>query len=135
MSATFFVEGLPIQQGSKKAFVVGGKARMVEAKDKELQPWRAAVKAAAEAADLRLDEETPARVDLLFYLPRPKSVKREFPITAADLDKLTRAINDALTKSRIIHDDSRIVTSTQKKRYADNRPIGVLIRVSEEKEI
>lgn len=132
---TFFVEGLPIQQGSKKAFVIGGKARMVEAKDAELKPWRAAVQAAAEATGFQLGESIPARVDLVFYLPRPKSVKREFPVTTADLDKLTRAVNDALTKSRIIHDDSRIVTSAQKKRYADGKPVGVLIRVSREKEM
>ena len=69
------------------------------------------------------------RVDLEFYHTRPASVKRKHKITAGDLDKLTRAALDSLTDSKIITDDSRVVELRATKKYADDNPEGVVIRV------
>lgn len=69
------------------------------------------------------------RVDLEFYHVRPASVKRKHKITAGDLDKLTRAALDSLTDSKIITDDSRVVELRCKKKYADEHPEGVIIKV------
>lgn len=49
------------------------------------------------------------RVRLRFYHTRPASVKRKHKITPGDLDKLTRAVLDSLTDSKIVTDDSRVV--------------------------
>lgn len=130
-----FVDGLPVPQGSKTGFVVGKdkpRAVVVDVKRKQLVEWRDRV------ADMvrgeRFGPHVPVRVDLVFYLPRGKTVKRKFPTTKPDVDKLTRAIFDALAQAWVVADDSQIVTGTQSKRYADDRPVGVAIRVKEVEE-
>lgn len=127
-----FVEGVPVPQGSKNAFVVGKekpRAVVVDVKQKPLQEWRARI--AAAVSGHRFDAHVPVRVDLGFYLPRGKTVKRALPTTKPDVDKLTRAVFDALTDALVVVDDSQIVTGTQIKRYADDCPPGVRIRVME----
>jgi Holliday junction resolvase RusA-like endonuclease len=47
-----------------------------------------------------------------------------------DLDKLIRAVGDSLTDAGIIRDDSRIITITARKLYADDRGPGAVIRVN-----
>ena len=63
-----------------------------------------------------------------FYLPRPKShfTKRGvrlsapwWPVTKPDLDKLTRALLDALTDAGIWRDDSQAVELHAEKIYHD----------------
>ena len=94
------VNGTPVQQGSKNATVRGGKAVMYEAAAKKLTPWRTAV---AKAARLQNPGHQPfvgpVIVEAVFSMPRPKSgegARRPYPSVAPDLDKLTRAIGDAL---------------------------------------
>lgn len=46
----------------------------------------------------------------VFTMPRPESAAARLrPDTPPDLDKLLRAVCDALKQGRVIHDDSRIV--------------------------
>lgn len=63
-----------------------------------------------------------------FYLPRAKSNKTAYPIGArsGDLDKYVRGINDAISlgEVRVIADDSQIVDSSEKKRWAHGIPGG-----------
>lgn len=106
----FHVEGHPATQGSKKAFIRGKKVSLVEM-DKKLPAWRKAVTTAATKAAgkhwMRLDG--PVSVSGVIYLKAPKKSRfGNHPAGPPDLDKLQRAIGDALTKSGIITDDARI---------------------------
>lgn len=109
----FHVDGLPAGQGSKTAYVRGGRAVLVEA-NKRLPEWRSAVKTAAELAVHATEElvryEEPVKLSVTFFLPKPAKPRHaEYPGSKPDLDKLIRAIGDALTQSQIIKDDSLIV--------------------------
>lgn len=61
-------------------------------------------------------------VHTIFYLPRPKSVKRMYPTTRPDGDNFAKGLLDALN-GIVWKDDSQIVDLTIAKRYCDG-PIG-----------
>lgn len=131
-----FVPGAPAAQGSKKA--VGrrrnGSTILVE-QSANVKPWRAAVHAAA----LRFIENTgspwvpldgPLVARLTFFMPRPPSVsaeKRPRPTVSPDLDKLTRAVFDAMTTSGAWADDARVVELHTSEFYDDDHEAGVSI--------
>lgn len=129
------VLGMPARQGSKSFKGMRGKhAVMVEA-DGNLPAWRKAVIAAAENAKratgwLMLNE--PVELTAVVFLPRPKTVKRRYPIGRqdGDEDKYLRAIQDALSMAGIYYDDSLVIDGHIHKRYADGRPPGATIRVA-----
>ncbi len=75
--------------------------------------------------------EGPIKTRFLFLLPRPKTVKRKFPISKfdGDVDKLVRAIFDAMT-GIVYGDDSQVTDSSEQKRYADGQKAGVWIYIS-----
>lgn len=111
MTLTFTVPGIPIPQGSKKAFVIKRRAVIVDDNAATLKPWRNTVKLAAQTAGAgSLPLEGALFVLLDFTMPRPKTVKRLRPHVKPDIDKLTRAILDALTDSKVIGDDGQIVS-------------------------
>jgi len=74
--------------------------------------------------------EGPIFVDLLFLLPRPKTVSRPYPTGKydGDGDKLTRAMLDAMT-GIVYVDDSQVIDWPGKKRYTDGTP-GVWVTIS-----
>ncbi len=124
----FFVHGLPESQGSARAFVHNGRAHITSANPK-LNDWRRLV------ADGAQDHATlfvgPISMQLRFYLPKPKSIpkKVEWPAKRPDLDKLIRAIGDALT-GIMWHDDSQICVIYALKLYADTEhPPGVFVGI------
>jgi Holliday junction resolvase RusA-like endonuclease len=121
----WFVEGVPIPQGSKTAMVVNGRAVMFEA-NKKHKAWREHVKATI--GSLESPSTQPVRVELVFWFERPKTVKREFMSVKPDIDKLSRSVLDALTGA-VLKDDSQVVILNARKEYGD-KP-GVLIRVME----
>ena len=118
-----FVPGVPAPQGSKRHV---GRGIMVES-SKAVGPWRERV--ALAFAEL-LDGESPTRAAVVlnarFTFTRPKShlrangVARESapatPVTRPDLDKLCRAILDALSGVAIV-DDSQVVAIVASKEY------------------
>lgn len=62
-------------------------------------------------------------MDEVYYLRRPNSVsyeQRQEPTVKPDIDKLQRALHDALTDSRLITDDSIITTVKASKVYVDS---------------
>ena len=59
----------------------------------------------------------PVEVQLLFYLPRPKTVRRALPEIPPDVDKLTRAALDAL-EGIAYKNDAQIVSLIARKLYA-----------------
>ena len=74
--------------------------------------------------------EGPVKTRFLFLLPRKKTVKRKFPISKydGDVDKLVRALFDAMT-GIVYVDDSQVVDVTASKRYADNSSPGVWVYI------
>lgn len=118
---SIFVPGTPAPQGSKsfKGFR-GGRGVLIES-SKAVGPWRERVAFAAHTHDNTGPWDCAVTLDLAFVMPRPKSTpKRSTPpaIRRPDLDKLIRAICDALTDVWIT-DDSRIVDLHASKRIAE----------------
>lgn len=127
------VIGEPAPQGSKKAYVVNGRAVLVESSSK-LKPWRATIAAYAFAAAKESNWQkidTPVRIEVDFFMPRPASVKRSVPDRKPDLDKLLRSVLDGLTDAQVWTDDSRVCEIVARKHYADKQPSGAIIRISE----
>ena len=62
-------------------------------------------------------------------MPRGVTVKREYPTVTPDIDKLERAVLDAMTIAGVWGDDSQVVSGTRGKRYADECAPGVRITI------
>lgn len=129
------IPGVAKPQGSKNAYTRGGRTVLVES-SKLLKPWRLTVaqeiKATAINHDFnKLSYNEAANVSIFFYLPRPKSVterKRYWHTVKPDIDKLTRAILDAITLSGVIWvDDSQVVNLHAAKHYALKDPYTVIV--------
>lgn len=123
------VEGNPVPQGS---FRHVGNGRIIAANPK-LNTWRQTIadQIAPQTSHRLIDGSI--RVDLVFTLPRPKTVTRASPTTKPDIDKLTRAVLDAISLEKycqIIKDDSMVTDIHVAKRYANNNPPGVRINIS-----
>ena len=131
MSAVeFAVEGVPVPQGSMRSL---GR-RMIHSNHAALMAWRGLVAAAAETArgDFYADSQ-PVLMKVVFHLPRPKTVKREWPTAKGDLDKHVRSIGDALT-GVLFHDDGQVIGITAAKQYATDW-VGAVITVTDDLEL
>lgn len=125
------VHGTPIPQGSKVANRHGNGVR--DANAATLKPWRQHVTATARDACRYHDTlHGPIRIWVRFTFQRPTShyrtgtnahlVKDSAPKFAGracgDLDKLQRAIFDALTDAEVWADDTQVVDVRARKFYA-----------------
>jgi len=126
-----FIQGEPRPQGSKQGFVRGGRVVLVESQ-KQLPAWREHMTRMLQLKQLEHDTAftTAVNVALTFWLPRPKSVKRQYATGTYDIDKLTRAVLDSITKAGVWRDDSDVVDLTVRKTYADTHEPGVLISIT-----
>lgn len=129
------VIGTPVQQGSKTGYVVNGRAILTENNKKKLRPWRAEVAACVKDAMTATGWTTldaPAEVTITFFHPRGvghygtgrnagrlKPSAPTWKSTAPDIDKLTRAILDAITTSGALRDDARVARLVVEDRWAD----------------
>lgn len=120
----FTAYGAPVTQGSVSAYPTkGGRGVRTVSKTPALIEWREIVRAAAVAA-AGPDWETQdgaAKVHLAYFVPRPRSAPKTidiWPTKGQDIDKLERAVFDAITNAGIWTDDSRVVQVVHKKRYA-----------------
>ena len=119
-TVTFRVLGDPVPQGSKTPGIIrpkGGPPRAIvrDANDKLLRPWRQAVaaEAAAVAGPTPMDGPLALTVDFRMAMPasRPKRIRvlgRWWCSTKPDLDKLVRAVMDAMKDGGLIRDDARV---------------------------
>jgi Holliday junction resolvase RusA-like endonuclease len=115
------VYGLPVPQGSKSATVRGGRAVMFE-DNKSTHRWRRLiVRTVAADIDVAPRFFGPVTIAVTFTFPRPRSAPRRvvWPATrsSGDLDKLLRALFDALTTAGVWEDDARVVGVTARKVY------------------
>jgi crossover junction endodeoxyribonuclease RusA len=129
--ASFFIPGNPITQGSLRPFVINRLGRkpyaVVTADNKAaLRSWRWLVASAVkDAFDRPL--EGPVALTLRFYLPVPAGRQMKTPRQRAhwalpwrglDLDKLERAILDALT-GVAFRNDAQVCDVIKQKRFAE----------------
>ena len=126
------VRGMPTPQGSMRAFVRGGKP-IITTTSRGLKGWRDLVAFAANAAaqdqDAEMVEKGAVHLDIMFFLPKPKSepkTRRTWPDRRPDLDKLVRAVLDALT-GVAYRDDGQVVSLMATKDWGTP---GVEIHVS-----
>lgn len=120
MDLSFTVYGHPQPQGSAKAFIPKNwKSAVITTDNKALKPWRQDV--AGTAFNL-LGSATPTKdaveIQMVFYFERPKSTSKKIlhKTTKPDVDKLCRAVADALT-GIAFQDDSQVVLCVGAKRF------------------
>ena len=138
-SLSLFIPGIPASKGSYRPITgrsrtTGKPVTRLIPMDKKERPWRDHVR------DTILSHWTPTiphdsyvTVETTFYLPRPKTIpptKRKHPTVKPDIDKLQRALYDAITETHIWHDDCQITDVTSHKRYADDTPTGVFLIIT-----
>lgn len=124
----FTVLGKPEPQGSMKAFIAKGRGGATVARvasdNAAMRPWRQqvgweALRARAEAGMHEpWPQGIPIRLCCLFTFVKPKSANklRLNPTVKPDLDKLQRAIGDALT-GVLYTDDAQIIRLEVSKHY------------------
>lgn len=137
MRITFFVPGIPQPGGSKRGFVVNGKAVITE-DAKKSKPWRVSVQGAAREAYQGPPLDAPLALFVTFQMPRPRghygtrgqlrASARPFPTVKPDATKLVRSLEDALT-GIIWRDDTLIVSQHIDKIYHETPGAIVMIDV------
>lgn len=124
---SFTAIGVPAPKGSTKAFYRPGmKFPVVTEDNKHTRPWASDVKTAAmltmrSAGIFSIPYPTEAlQIRILFYMPRPKSLPKRvlYHTKKPDLDKLVRAVKDALT-GVMWTDDSQVMEISARKVYAN----------------
>lgn len=111
-TVSFVVAGVPIPQGSTRAFVVKGRA-VTTSTNKNLAQWRQRIATEAQRVGYEScfyrDGKFSYTVTAEFYFPRTKSMgKKNIRHTVRpDLDKIQRAVGDGIT-GVLIPDDATI---------------------------
>ena len=135
----FEVPGEPQPQGSTKAFKHRHSGRvMVTSDNTRLRPWRDAVCwHARQALFGREPLIGPVKVRVEFRFARPgghfgkRGLRPAAPrehVVRPDLDKLVRALLDALSDAGIWRDDAQVVETRARKRYHE-RP-GAVVEIT-----
>lgn len=98
---------------------------------KTLGAWTQAVKWAAKSAGVTvIDRNKPVMLDVLFMFVRPKSAKdRQWHTVKPDLDKMLRAVKDALT-GVAYEDDAQVVRVVAMKGYGMEAETEITVRVA-----
>ena len=110
---SFSADGVPVPQGSLK--VING--HVLHSQGSALAVWRSTIALSARFAGAK-PLEGAMGIEITFRVRRPRTVKRDYPSVAPDLDKYIRACLDALTGICYI-DDSQVVDIKAKKVYSD----------------
>jgi Holliday junction resolvase RusA-like endonuclease len=73
----------------------------------------------------------PLRLEVEFYLPRPKARKNnDYVAVKPDIDNLLKSTMDALSNAGVWHDDAQVAAIVSTKRYESaNQAIGAVIRL------
>ena len=82
-----------------------------------LAVWRSTVALSARFAGAK-PVEGAIGIEILFRVRRPKTVKRDYPTVAPDLDKYIRGVLDALT-GIAYQDDAQVIDIKAEKVYSD----------------
>ena len=133
-SFSIYVPGKAEPQGSKKAFVINGRAVLVDASGGN-KAWRKLVTEAIKSHKDYIRFPGAVNVSLSFFMQRAKSNKTTLMAQKPDIDKLARSVLDAMTDSMVIEDDARVIYLTVSKRWNDEPDAlpGVFIHVWQDK--
>lgn len=133
----FFTPGVPAPEGSHKYVGYRGGRPVVTHDNPRLAAWRTLVtrdaRNATHTAGWDTPHDGPVAVEAHFYLPRPKRPRfTDHAATKPDLDKLARAVGDALAApGGPLAEDSRIIAWALTKSWAtDGQPPGVDVIVT-----
>lgn len=89
---------------------------------------------ATDDGELRLPFEERVLSELTFYMPKPKSYPKSMVhmTKKPDLDNLSKAVLDALSKAKVIKDDNIVTDEVNRKRYAEVEgvPTGVHVTLT-----
>ena len=122
--------GLPVPKGRPRSFRVGG--FLGHYTPKRTAEWEKYVRLQARQQYKQAPLDCPIKIEVEFYLPRPKSLPKKYVYHAKkpDLDNLNKAILDSL-EGIIYTNDSRICQIVSRKNYASSRSeVGVVIRIT-----
>jgi len=128
------ISGEPRPKGSMRGFAMRSKSGKYTARlthdNAKTKPWQkqveAGIRAAMEALDIDQPIDEPVSVSAMFFMTKPKSVRRSFPSTKPDLDKLQRVIGDAL-EGTLLTNDSRIIVWRVGKLYGDEPGVHITV--------
>lgn len=125
----FKVDIKPVTQGSVTAIPVNGKARIIHNHSKELYEERALIQSLYhEAGGTKIDGAVEINIEFNFVRPKSVSVKkRPYMTVKPDLDKLVRAVLDALTH-HAYDDDSQVVSINCVKAYNDTEFLWIEVK-------
>ena len=110
---SFSCDGTPVPQGSMK--VING--HILHSQGSALAVWRSTVALSARLSGAKAVDGAVG-IEIIFRVKRPKTVKRDYPTVAPDLDKYIRGVLDALTGIAYI-DDSQVIDIKAEKVYSD----------------
>lgn len=116
---SIFVPGMPRTKNARRAFVVGGKARVVPG-DKERES-QAAIQNLVAAQRPPMPYEGPCLLKVTFVFPLPKSKKRERNprhTGRPDTERLVGLIQDAFS-AIVWKDDGQVDGLLARKKYGD----------------
>lgn len=122
------VHGKAAPQGSKKAFVINGRAILVDASEGN-KPWRKKVMETLMADPDLIKFKGGVNVALTFHMEKAKSNKTTLMTQKPDIDKLARSVLDAMTDAELIEDDSKVIYLVVTKSWAEQNTPGVIIHV------
>lgn len=134
-SVAFVVYGTPAPAGSKRAFVIGGRARITDDSRKS-RPWKTLV--SQKAGEVMAGRELfrgPLSVSFTFTVRRPKKhfgargllpSAQAHPTAKPDVLKLARGVEDALS-GLVYFDDAQIVREVLAKEYGEQEGVRVLV--------
>lgn len=120
----FQVLGVPQPKGSTRAFMrPGSKYPIVTSDNPKVKAWQKVVGLGATMARGAGVPPADGPIELIveFYLARPKYLARRVTphhLTRPDVDKLTRAVGDALT-GICWKDDGQVIRVVASKQYAE----------------
>jgi Holliday junction resolvase RusA-like endonuclease len=127
------IPGTPVPQGSKNAYLRGGRIVLVESA-KNLKSYRAEVSAAVSSAATEVGFRKVTRpgavhIHISFSFVKPKSNRNKEHIVKPDIDKLSRTILDAITKSGLVYeDDSQVTMLTATKQYSGSAETLIVVK-------
>lgn len=97
--------------------------RIVHTKPKELMAWRKQIGYTI-GREVAVPSDKPINIVLQFQVLKPKSATRLYPSVKPDLDKLIRAVLDALT-GIVYLDDSQVIGIHASKRYDTTQGVSI----------
>jgi Holliday junction resolvase RusA-like endonuclease len=98
---------------------------IIHSQGSALAAWRSAIALRARESGAT-PIEGPIQLDMTFTALKPRTVNRSHPTVPPDLDKLVRAVLDALT-AIAYRDDSQVTAITARKQYGERMGLEIKI--------